>query len=378
MPIPAKSRRSRTKGVQFTVMVVGASGTGRTTFVNTLVESDILEHKVCDDPQAAGMEEPVKIKPVNIELEEDGTRVSLTIVDTPGFGDSIDNDLAFQEIVNYLERQYDDILAEQSRIKRNPRFRDNRVHALLYFVPPTGHHLREIDIKLMQKLSHRVNVIPVIGRADSFTVSELKGFKKRIMEDIEHYDIPVYNFPYDVEEDDEETIQMNQELRAMLPFAVIGSEEEVELDGEPVRARVYPWGVAEVDNPDHSNFASLKSAILGTHLYDLKSLTEDVLYETYRTEKLSKAVNGYSDRESSILPEDLANQSVRIKEEQLRKEEEKLREIELRVQREINEKRQQLLAKEESLRNLESRLAAQGSESGLASPNTNPGSPGPY
>jgi cell division control protein 11 len=77
------------------------------------------------------------------------------------------------------------------------------------------------------------------------------------------------------------------------------------------------------------------------------------------------------------LPEELATQSVRLKEEQLRREEEKLREIELRVQREINEKKQELLAKEESLRyarftysilcphlcfrNLESRLAAQGS-----------------
>lgn len=46
---------------------------------------------------------------------------------------------SFQEIVGYLERQYDDILAEESRIKRNPRFRDNRVHALLYFISPTGH-----------------------------------------------------------------------------------------------------------------------------------------------------------------------------------------------------------------------------------------------
>lgn len=45
----------------------------------------------------------------------------------------------FQEIVGYLERQYDDILAEESRIKRNPRFRDNRVHTILYFIPPTGH-----------------------------------------------------------------------------------------------------------------------------------------------------------------------------------------------------------------------------------------------
>lgn len=41
--------------------------------------------------------------------------------------------------MGYLERQYDDILAEESRIKRNPRFRDNRVHALLYFITPTGH-----------------------------------------------------------------------------------------------------------------------------------------------------------------------------------------------------------------------------------------------
>ena len=46
---------------------------------------------------------------------------------------------SFQEIVGHLERQYDDILAEESRIKRNPRFRDNRAHALLYFIPPTGH-----------------------------------------------------------------------------------------------------------------------------------------------------------------------------------------------------------------------------------------------
>ncbi|KAJ6627194.1 septin [Mycena sp. CBHHK59/15] len=356
------------KGVQFTVMVVGASGTGRTTFVNTLCESEVLVHKISDHPETAHVEEGIRIKPVNVELEEDGVRIALTIVDTPGFGDNINNELAqvvslfsmFQEIMGYLERQYDDILSEESRIKRNPRFRDNRVHALLYFIPPTGHSLREMDIELMRRLSPRVNVIPVIGKADSLTPSELKGFKKRIMEDIEHYDIPVYNFPYDVEEDDEDTIQDNSELRSLLPFAIIGSEEEVELDGQLVRARIYPWGIAEVDNPKHSDFSRLRSALLNSHLADLKSLTHDVLYETYRTEKLSRSVN-LDTQDTSILPEEMANQSVRLKEEQLRREEEKLREIELKVQREINEKRQELLAKEESLRNLESRLAAQGS-----------------
>ncbi|KAH7104480.1 GTP binding protein [Auriculariales sp. MPI-PUGE-AT-0066] len=354
----ATRKKGVKKGVQFTVMVVGASGTGRTTFVNTLCESAVLVHKDSDNPEQAHVEEGIRIKPANVELEEDGVRIALTIVDTPGFGDNIDNEFAFQEILGYLEREYDHVLAEESRIKRNPRFRDNRVHALLYFIPPTGHALREIDIELMRRLSPRVNVIPVVGKADSLTPTELKGFKKRIMEDIEHYDIPVYNFPYDVEEDDEETIADNSELRALMPFAIVGSEDEIEIDGQLVRARIYPWGVVEVDNPKHSDFSRLRSALLNTHLTELKSLTHDVLYETYRTEKLSRTV--HSEHDSSILPEDLATQGMRLKEEQLRREEEKLREIELKVSRDIQEKRQELLAKEEALRNLESRLAAQG------------------
>ena len=82
------------------------------------------------------------------ELEEEGVRVALTVVDTPGFGDNIDNErwyvvhtpfpspyllscgdqrflfcspLSFSEILNYIELQYDHILAEESRIKRERR-----------------------------------------------------------------------------------------------------------------------------------------------------------------------------------------------------------------------------------------------------------------
>ena len=63
-----------------------------------------------------------------------------------------------------------------------------------------------------------------------------------------------------------------------------------------------------------------------------------------------------SAQDSSMNPEDLASQSVRLKEEQLRREEEKLREIELKVQREINEKKQELLARESQLREIEARM----------------------
>lgn len=44
----------------------------------------------------------------------------------------------------------------------------------------TCNSLRELDIELMRRLSPRVNVIPVIGKADSLTPSELRDFKKRV------------------------------------------------------------------------------------------------------------------------------------------------------------------------------------------------------
>ena len=40
--------------------------------------------------------------------------------------------------------------------------------------------LRELDIELMRRLSPRVNVIPVIGKADSLTPTELRAFKLRV------------------------------------------------------------------------------------------------------------------------------------------------------------------------------------------------------
>lgn len=142
----------------------------------------------------------------------------------------------------------------------------------------------------MKRLSPRVNVIPVIGKADSLTPAELAESKRLVMEDIEHYRIPVYNFPYDMEEDDEDTVEENGELRSLMPFAIVGSEETVDIGGRKIRARQYPWGVVEVENPKHSDFLAIRSALLHSHLADLKEITHDFLYENYRTEKLSKGV----------------------------------------------------------------------------------------
>ena len=63
-----KTRRKKNvkKGIQFCLMVCGASGTGRTTFVNTLCGKSVLSHKESDDPNNAHIEDGVKIKPITV------------------------------------------------------------------------------------------------------------------------------------------------------------------------------------------------------------------------------------------------------------------------------------------------------------------------
>lgn len=43
-----------------------------------------------------------------------------------------------------------------------------------------------------------------------------------------------------------------------------------------------------VDNPAHSDFTKLRNMIISTHMHDLKEVTEDVHYENFRTQLISK------------------------------------------------------------------------------------------
>ena len=57
---------------------------------------------------------------------------------------------------------------------------DKRVHACLYFIAPTGHGLKPLDVEVMKKIHKKVNIIPVIGKADSCTMKEVNMFKTKV------------------------------------------------------------------------------------------------------------------------------------------------------------------------------------------------------
>ena len=91
----------------------------------------------------------------------------------------------------------------------------------------------------MKQLHDKVNIIPVIAKADCMTPEEIHQFKKTIMYQIQDNMINIYTFP--VIENEKET----NKIRSKIPFAVIGSNYVMEgNDGKRVRARQYPWGFA--------------------------------------------------------------------------------------------------------------------------------------
>lgn len=63
---------------------------------------------------------------------------------------------------------------------RDRYIQDTRIHCCLYFINPTGHSLRAIDVIVMKKLSEVVNIVPIIAKADSLTLEERESFKQRV------------------------------------------------------------------------------------------------------------------------------------------------------------------------------------------------------
>lgn len=360
-------------------MVVGQSGTGRSTFINSLCGQQVVDSSsTIPLPTDDSPDRDFKLREENVELEDnEGVKISLSLIDTPGFGDSLDNSSSFNIITDYIRHQYDEILLEESRVRRNPRFKDARVHAVIYFINPTGHGLKELDVELLKQLSGLANVIPVISKADSLTREELILNKKLILEDLKHHNIEYYDFPYDLENDDTETIDTNSYLRSLIPFSVIGSNQVFEVNGDLIRGRKYPWGFINIEDHELSDFVILRNLLLISHLQDLKDYTHEILYEKYRTEALSGGglpdhlsgqlsssttslkspyVKQESESSTSVNSPSVNQDTYLAREEQIRLEEERLKAFEERVQKDLLQKKQELLERERELREIEERL----------------------
>ncbi|QRW16019.1 Septin [Rhizoctonia solani] len=246
------------RGFQFNVMVVGQTGLGKSTLINTIFASHLIDSKGRFDH-----DEPVRqtteIQTVSHVIAENGVKLKLNIVDTPGYGDQINNESCWDPIIKYIKDQHSAYLRKELTAMRDRHIQDTRIHCCLFFLNPTGHQLRPIDIIVMKKLSEVVNVVPVIAKADSLTLEERDAFKVRIKEDLQYHSIRLY--PIDHEDNDEEET-LSTSVSDIIPFAVVGSERNVIIEGKPVRGRKNRWGVINVEDERHCEFVYLRNFLL--------------------------------------------------------------------------------------------------------------------
>ncbi|XP_062342245.1 septin-8-A [Osmerus eperlanus] len=141
-----------------------------------------------------------------------------------------------------------------------------------------------------------VNIIPIIAKADTISKSELHKFKIKIMSELVSNGVQIYQFPTD----DEAVTEINSSMNAHLPFAVVGSVEEVKVGNKTVRARQYPWGVVQVENESHCDFVKLREMLIRVNMEDLREQTHARHYELYRRCKLEEM--GFKDTDPDCQP----------------------------------------------------------------------------
>ncbi|MGH0165769.1 UNVERIFIED_CONTAM: hypothetical protein FKN15_066483 [Acipenser sinensis] len=316
-------RKSVKKGFDFTLMVAGESGLGKSTLVNSLFLTDLYKDRKLLNAEER-ITQTVEITKHSVDIEEKGVKLRLTVVDTPGFGDAVNNTECWKSVADYIDQQFEQYFRDESGLNRK-NIQDNRVHCCLYFISPFGHGLRPLDVEFMKALHEKVNIVPILAKADTLTPAEVKKKKMKvegIREEIDQYCIKVYQFPDCDSDEDEDFKQQDHELKESIPFAVIGSNTVVEAKGKRVRGRLYPWGIVEgtldlqhfqphcmcmhqqfqsvswlamglraegfvacrfaVENTAHCDFVKLRNMLVRTHMQDLKDVTRETHYENYR------------------------------------------------------------------------------------------------
>ncbi|XP_034942974.1 septin-7 isoform X1 [Chelonus insularis] len=348
-------RKAVKKGFEFTLMVVGESGLGKSTLINSMFLADIYSAEY--PGPSLRVKKTVAVETSKVLLKENGVNLTLTVVDTPGFGDAVDNSNCWVPVIEFIESKYEEFLNAESRIVRK-QIPDSRVHCCLYFISPSGHGLKPLDVEFMQRLHDKVNIIPIIAKADTMTPEECTHFKKQVLNEIAQHKIKIYEFP---ELEEEEENKLHKILRDRVPFAVVGANTVIEHDGKKIRGRKYPWGVAEVENLEHCDFIALRNMVIRTHLQDLKDVTNNVHYENFRCRTLAGlGVDGKPTRvTNNLCPPGVMNSFMTVwnplaqLEEEKREHDTKMKKMEMEMEQvfemKVREKKQKLKDSETDL-----------------------------
>eukprot|EP00075_Anas_platyrhynchos_P038234 XP_027327487.1 septin-9 [Anas platyrhynchos] len=198
-----------------------------------------------------------------------------------------------------MQKDLGDYIEDHRNPESEAKLLDSTCWAEPFFSPAVFCSLRPLDIEFMKRLSKVVNIVPVIAKADTLTLEERDYFKQRITADLLANGIDVY--PQKEFDEDSEDRLVNEKFREMIPFAVVGSDQEYQVNGRRILGRKTKWGTIEVENTTHCEFAYLRDLLIRTHMQNIKDITSNIHFEAYRVKRLnegqSSLSNGVTDKE---------------------------------------------------------------------------------
>ncbi|KAI6030866.1 Septin-domain-containing protein [Pisolithus orientalis] len=221
----------------FNLMVVGGRGTGKTSLLRLLLDTSDISSAASEEQRASlhrflrgELKQTQSINTACIETSESRyERVLLTVIDTPGLDFSEGKELGVERqvtsIIKYIDQQYADTMIEESKVVRQSRG-DQHIHLCIFMIDPSSimtsdaHRAKSsslprkaysetrlssstvrplepddrlldsstpgeltmspAELQVIRRLSERVNVLPIIARADSLTDSALSAVKDAV------------------------------------------------------------------------------------------------------------------------------------------------------------------------------------------------------
>ncbi|THV00813.1 hypothetical protein K435DRAFT_854340 [Dendrothele bispora CBS 962.96] len=378
------SSSSRVRPIQqpeFTLLVAGHRG-GKTSFLRLLLDTAFVSQSASKEQLASvakfvqgcsSRTSHIRSTTVDVHLDGSNATIGLTLIDTPSL-DLTDDHAA--------ERSFTDILRHvESRLKdggdahdwRAPQSGDRFVHLCIYFLdpdrivppsipappipvvprtrnnsfsqadqepvilePPVSNnplHYRPTlpldDINRIRRLSSRVNVLPVVSRADLLCNERMSAIKIAVRKDLADAGIGFGIFdevqPADTANGYSHHHPNGSSSSATtppppsptspsllrLPYALISPDVYSHSEGVPRMApsradlvhfyasprrslaetriepgkyvRIYRWGTVDVLDPKHCDFVHLREAIFH-HMDTLQTYTRDYLFKKFQTD----------------------------------------------------------------------------------------------
>lgn len=313
---------SRREGADFNLLVIGPAGCGKSTLISNVYNQEILP---ADRRRYARFPSGVEFIEHEVEVSEAGVALRLKVTEVLGYGELSFGDKGgadvqrekIQKIVKNVEDKHRQYFDGENYAKRSKnaavaqqQTKDQLYHAAVVFIQPQRNlNVSPIDIALLQALQTRVNVIPVIAKADSFIGEELCRIKSNLKRAFNESKILLFPNITDVSDDDW-VIKEAVDVRSHCPFVTIGAQPE-----NGARVRQYPWGLVSIDAPvsrssrptsansSHSltltsttarlfeqteccgnDLHPMQKMLVRSHFEFLKRHTVEKLYENYRTE----------------------------------------------------------------------------------------------